>query len=83
MVRCYICNKVGHKANECLERFSSQGGTHITQTHTESVQSFTHENALKIGESLMMKRTLLKSLEELKETTQRKTLFRNVVKFYH
>lgn len=81
VVRCYTCNKIGHKSNECLENTSTNiGSIHIIWTYIKSLKSLVHENALEVGESLIMKRILLKSAKENKEPSQRKTLFKIIYK---
>jgi len=44
------------------------------------VDSYAHENVPEVGESLMMKRILLKPHKDIKKPAQRKTLFINVYK---
>jgi predicted DsbA family dithiol-disulfide isomerase len=58
----------------------SRGSANVVQEEEESVESYVHENAPEVGESLMMKRILLKPHKEIKEPAQRKTLFRTVCK---
>jgi hypothetical protein len=63
-----------------IKHFLSRGSTNVVQDEEESVKSSMHENAPKVGESLLMKRVLLKPVKEIKEPAQRKTLFRTICK---
>ena len=75
MGRCYQCNKYGHRSYECPDNPStSQGGAHIAHVEDESVRSPSHEDTLEVGESLLMKRILLKPSKEFQELAQRKIL---------
>jgi hypothetical protein len=71
----------GHRSYACLENAStSRGSANVVQAEKESVESFVHENVPEVGESLMMKRILLKPHKEIKEPAKRKTLFRTIYK---
>lgn len=64
--RCYQCNKIGHHAWQFLDKkpSTSHGGERRTQLaqeeDNESVKSPSHHVAPEIGESLMVRKMLIK-----------------------
>eukprot|EP00253_Pinus_taeda_P029193 PITA_29193 len=82
-IRCYRCNKLGHKAFECLENAEirqrnavvarAEGEAPVTAVREE-------ENTPERGESLILNKVLLKQAKEVAEPPQRKTLFRTICK---
>ncbi|XP_057818140.2 uncharacterized protein LOC131031119 [Cryptomeria japonica] len=79
--KCYQCNQVGHTMSRCPEKTSSShGGDRRTQLVQEEDSSSVSPPIGRAGptlegESLMLKRTLLK-IPQHKEPPQRKSLFR-------
>ena len=78
------CNKEGHYASRCLDRASSssQGErrTHLVQDDEYQEKEMADLDSVpERGESLMMKRTLLK-VPTTMEPPQRKTIFRTACK---
>jgi hypothetical protein len=66
---------------DCPENKSvGQRNENVAEAKEENVNTDTKEEVLEVGESLLMKRVLLKSEKEAKEPTQRKSLFRTVCK---
>lgn len=82
-VRCYRCNKLGHKAFECLESAEIKQRNAIVAPAEEEapVAAVIEEvDTPESGESLVLKKVLIKSEKEVTEPPQRKTLFRTVCK---
>lgn len=83
--RFYKCNQFGHQAWKCPKTQSStshDGEKRTKLVHekdNESVNSPSQHADLEIGESLMMRRTLIK-VPTIKEPPQRKQLFRTTCK---
>lgn len=78
-IRCYKCNKYHHRSYDCTKNTSTiQGSAYITKDEEEIVTLY--ENSPEVGESLLMKRVLLKTNKEVQEPTQRKNLFRTICK---
>eukprot|EP00253_Pinus_taeda_P024541 PITA_24541 len=78
-VRCYRCNKLGHKAFECLENVGkSQRNAIVAQVEEEAKTVIEEENVPERGESLAVNKVFLKPAKEIAEPAQRKTLFRIV-----
>jgi hypothetical protein len=66
---------------DCPENKSiGQRSAHVAEAKEENVNVVTKEEVPEVGESLLMKRVLIKSEKEAKEPTQRKSLFRTVCK---
>jgi hypothetical protein len=57
-----------------------QRSAHVAEAKEENVNAVTKEEVPEVGESLLLKRVLIKSEKEAKEPAQRKSLFRTVCK---
>eukprot|EP00253_Pinus_taeda_P007293 PITA_07293 len=80
-VRCYRCNKLEHRAYECLENIGmNQRNEIVAKAKKEETKVIDEENVREKGESLVVNKILLKPTKEIVELAQRKTLFRNVCK---
>eukprot|EP00253_Pinus_taeda_P020545 PITA_20545 len=82
-IRCYRCNKMGHRAFECRENAEiKQRNAIVTPAEEEApVATVTEEvNTPERGESLVLNKVLLKPAKEMVEPPQRKALFRTVCK---
>eukprot|EP00253_Pinus_taeda_P007656 PITA_07656 len=82
-VRCYRCNKLGHRAFECLESADIKQRNAIVAPVEEEVPvaRITEEvDTPESGESLVLNKVLIKLAKELTEPPQRKTLFKTVCK---
>eukprot|EP00253_Pinus_taeda_P017775 PITA_17775 len=82
-IRCYRCNKLGHRAFECLENAgTSQRNAIVAPVEGEApvVAVEEEENIPEKGESLVVNKVFLKPVKEIVEPPQRKTLFRTVCK---
>ena len=80
-IRCYTRGKIGHMSWDCLENKSAgQRNANIAEAKEENVNVVTKEEVFEVGESLLLKRVMIKSEKESKESSQRKSLFRTVCK---
>eukprot|EP00253_Pinus_taeda_P007772 PITA_07772 len=80
-VRCYRCNKLGHRAFEYPKNAgTNQRNAIVAQVEEEAAIVTEEENVPKRGESLVVNKVLLKPAKEIVEPSQRKTLFRTVCK---
>eukprot|EP00253_Pinus_taeda_P011700 PITA_11700 len=79
--RCYICGKIEHRSFECPENArTDQRNVIVTQAEErEEVQEA--EKVLETGESLLLKKNLLRPKKEVVEPAQRKPWFKTVCKF--
>eukprot|EP00253_Pinus_taeda_P013420 PITA_13420 len=83
-IRCYKCNKLGHRAFECPKNEEkSQRNAIVALVEGESSAAVVveEENIPKGGKSLVVNKVLLKTAKEIVEPSQRNTLFRIVCKF--
>jgi hypothetical protein len=61
---------------DCLEyKSTNQRGDHIAEAKEETMNGKLKEETLEMGESLMLKRVLIKAEKETHEPTHRKSLF--------
>eukprot|EP00253_Pinus_taeda_P016259 PITA_16259 len=82
-VRCYRCNKLGHRAFECPESAEIKQRNAIVAPAEEdaTVAAVTEEvDTPESRESLVLNKVLIKPAKEVTEPPQRKTLFRTVCK---
>eukprot|EP00253_Pinus_taeda_P007647 PITA_07647 len=80
-VRCYRCNKLGHRALEFLENAATSQRNAIVAQVEEKVAVVTEEeNVPDRGESLVVNKVLIKPAKEIVEPSQRNTLFSTVCK---
>jgi hypothetical protein len=61
-------------------KVTNQWNENIAEENEEDVKVVTQEEVPKVGESLLLKRVLIKSEKEAKEPSQRKSIFRTVCK---
>eukprot|EP00253_Pinus_taeda_P023337 PITA_23337 len=82
-IRCYRCNKPGHRAFECPENAEVRKRNAIVapaKGEAPVIAVPEEENTPEKGESLVLYKVLIKSEKEVTEPPQRKTLFRTVCK---
>jgi hypothetical protein len=80
-IMCYTCGKTGHMSWDCPENKSTnQRGAHIVEAKEETMNAEVKEETLEMGESLMLKRVLIKVEKETHEPTQIKSLFKTMCK---
>eukprot|EP00253_Pinus_taeda_P030391 PITA_30391 len=80
-VRCYTCGERGHMSWDCPHNKSaSQRGANVTEAKSEPPRLVEKEEPPEEGESLLLRRTLLRSEKEIGEPAQRKNLFRTTCK---
>eukprot|EP00253_Pinus_taeda_P031513 PITA_31513 len=80
-VRCYRCNKLGHRDYECPKNIgTNQRNAIIAKTKEEETKVIDKENVPEKGESLVVNKILFKLSKEIVEQEQRKTLFMTVCK---
>jgi hypothetical protein len=59
---------------------AGQRSAHVAEAKEENVNAVTKEEVPEVGESLLLKRVMIKSEKEVKELAQRKSLFITVCK---
>eukprot|EP00253_Pinus_taeda_P033292 PITA_33292 len=80
-VRCYTCGERGHMSWDCPHNKSaSQRGANVAEAKPEPPRLVEKEEPPEEGESLLLRRTLLRSEKEIGELAQRKNLFRTTCK---
>eukprot|EP00253_Pinus_taeda_P028343 PITA_28343 len=80
-VRCYICGEWGHmKWDFPHQKLANPHNVNVAETEEEIPQPEVKEEPPEVGESLLLKKVLLKEANEAKEPVQRRTLFRTVCK---
>jgi SLT domain-containing protein len=78
-IRCYTCGKTRHMSWHCPENKSTnQRNSNVAEAREETINVVEKEENPELGESLMLKRILVKSEKETSEPTPRKSLFRTV-----
>ena len=72
---------MGHRSSECLDNEEArQRGAHAAQCEEEYINIHIMEDVPEIGESLVMRKVLLKPVKEVDEPPQRKALFKKICK---
>ena len=80
-IRCYTCGEWGHGSWDCPHNKSTtQRNVNVAETKEEIPQDTGKEEPPEAGESLLLKRVLLKVEKEAGEKSQRKNLFRTIFK---
>eukprot|EP00253_Pinus_taeda_P005681 PITA_05681 len=82
-IRCYRCNKPGHRAFECPENAEARQRNAVValvKGEAPVIAVPEEENTPEKGESLVLNKVLIKSAKEVTEPPQRKILFRTVCK---
>eukprot|EP00253_Pinus_taeda_P003235 PITA_03235 len=80
-VRCYTCGERGHMSWDYTHKKSvSQKGANVAEEKLEPPRLVEKEEPPEEGESLLLRRTLLRSEKEIGEPAQRKNLFRTTCK---
>eukprot|EP00253_Pinus_taeda_P016825 PITA_16825 len=81
-IRCYTCGEWGHGSRDCPHNKTiSQRNVNVAETKEEKHQITDKEESPEVGESLLLKRVLLKVEKEIRESAQRKSLFRTTCKY--
>eukprot|EP00253_Pinus_taeda_P031683 PITA_31683 len=76
-IRCYTCGELGHGSHN---KPTNSRNVNMAETKEESPQVTGKEEPPKVGESLLLKRVLLKAEKEANEPTQRKSILKTVCK---
>eukprot|EP00253_Pinus_taeda_P032129 PITA_32129 len=80
-IRCYVCGELGHGSWDCPHnKTTTQRNVNIGETKEEKLQVTRKEEPPEVGETLLLKRVLLKAKKEVNEPAQRKILFRTMCK---
>eukprot|EP00253_Pinus_taeda_P019816 PITA_19816 len=80
-IRCYTCGEWGHGSWDYPHnRTTSQKNVNVAEAKQETPQIIEKEESPEVGESLLLKRALLKVEKETGEPAQRKSLFRTTCK---
>ena len=80
-MKCYRCGEIGHISWECpRNKPAAQRNENIVEAHEESNEEAKVNNPPEEGESLMLKRVLVKTENKVHEPTQRKSMFRTKCK---
>jgi hypothetical protein len=75
-VKCFVCEKIGHKSYECPDKKKYGGKTHLAEAQGWNVEAEDAEGR----RSLMMRKVILKPEKEEENPTQRNSLFQNTCK---
>eukprot|EP00253_Pinus_taeda_P032205 PITA_32205 len=80
-IQCYTRGERGHGSWDCPHnKVTNQGNVNVAEAREEKPQIANREESPEVGESLLLKRVLLKAEKEIGEPAQRKSLFRTACK---
>eukprot|EP00253_Pinus_taeda_P018546 PITA_18546 len=80
-VRCYTCGEWGHVSWDCPHnKTASQSDVNVVEANPEPPRLMEKKESPEVGESLLLRRTLLKTEKEIEEPVQTKNLFRTTCK---
>eukprot|EP00253_Pinus_taeda_P001707 PITA_01707 len=80
-VWCYTCGEWGHVLWDCPHnKPTSQRNAYVAEVKPEPPRLMEKEEPPEVGESLLLRRTLLKTEKEIEKPTQRKNSFRIIRK---
>ena len=80
-VKCYTCGEIRHMSWECPKnKPTAQRNENIAEAHEESNEEAEKDNPPKEGQSLMLKRVLVKTEKKVCEPAHRKSMFKTKCK---